>query len=116
MKLGSNIIDIQKKNRCIVLQTLMEHPKISRVDLARITELNKTTITNIIREFLEKGIVKDVGQISSSNGRKVAGISLRMDDVVSVILCIRKDYVAVAVCNVHGVIDNYVRSPYRDDS
>ena len=32
MKLGSNIIDIQKKNRSIVLQTLMEHPEISRVE------------------------------------------------------------------------------------
>ena len=116
MKLGSNIIDIQKKNRCIVLQTLMEHPEISRVDLVRITELNKATITNIIRDFLEMGIVKDIGQISASNGRKVAGLSLCMDDVVSVILCIRKDYVAAAVCNVHGEIRNYVKVPYRDDS
>ena len=115
MKLGSNIIDIQKKNRCIVLQTLMEHPEISRVDLVRITELNKATITNIVREFLELGIVKDVGRISSSNGRKVAGISLVMQEVVSVILCIRKDYVTAAVCDVHGRIDNYVRIPYLDE-
>lgn len=51
----------------------MEHPEISRVDLVRITELNKATITNIIRDFLEMGIVKAIGQISSSNGRKVVG-------------------------------------------
>ena len=116
MKLGSNIIDIQKKNRCIVLQTLMEHPEISRVDLSHITELNKATITNIIRDFLEMGIVKNVGRISSKDGRKVAGISLCMYDVVAVILCIRKDYVAAAVCNVHGEIENYVKVSYRDDS
>jgi len=116
MKLGSNIIDIQKKNRCIVLQKLMEHPEISRVDLVRITELNKATITNIIHEFLEMDIVKEIGQISSRSGRKVAGISLCMDDVVSVILCIRKEYVAAAVCNVHGKLENYVKVPYRDDS
>lgn len=116
MKLGSNIIDIQKRNRCIVLQTLMEHPEISRVDLVHITELNKATITNIIRDFLELGIVKNVGRISSKDGRKVAGISLCMYDVVAVILCIRKDYVAAAVCNIHGEIANYVKVPYRDDS
>lgn len=116
MKLGSNIIDIQKKNRCIVLQTLMEHPKISRVDLVRITELNKATITNIIRDFMEIGIVKDIGQISSSNGRRVAGISLCMEDVVSVIVCIRKDYVSTAVCSIQGVIDNQIKAVYKDDS
>lgn len=116
MKLGSNIIDIQKKNRCIVLQTLMEHPEISRVDLVRITELNKATITNIVREFLEIGIVKEIGQIEASNGRKVAGISLRMDDVATVILCVRKNYVATAVCDVHGHIAHYTKAVYNDDS
>ena len=50
MKLGINIEDVQKKNRCIVLQTLMEHSEISRVDLVRITNLNKATITNIIQK------------------------------------------------------------------
>lgn len=116
MKLGSNIIDIQKKNRCIVLQSLMEHPEISRVDLVRITQLNKATITNIVREFLEIGIVKEVGQIEASNGRKVAGISLCMNDIASVILCIRKSYVATAVCDVHGHISNYTEAVYTDDS
>ena len=115
MKLGSNIIDIQKKNRCIVLQTLMEYPEISRVDLVRITELNKATITNIIQEFLDMGIVKKVGQIRASNGRKVAGIRLCMENVVSVILCIRKNYFEVAVCNVHGDIENYVMASYRSE-
>ena len=64
MKLGINIEDVQKKNRCIVLQTLMEHSEISRVDLVRITNLNKATITNIIQNFLELGIVKNVGSIT----------------------------------------------------
>ena len=116
MKLGVNIIDVQRKNRCIVLQALMEYPEISRVDLVRITDLNKATITNIIHEFLELGIVKEIGQIESSNGRKVAGLRLGMEDAVSVILSIRKDRLGAAVCNVHGEIDNYVQVPYRDDS
>lgn len=116
MKLGSNIIDIQKKNRCMVLQTLMEYPEISQADLVRITELNKATISNIIREFRERGIVRDVGKIEASNGRRVAGISLCMDDVVSVILCIRKNYVSSSVCNVHGEIANYHKVMYLDES
>ena len=116
MKLGVNIIDVQRKNRCIVLQALMAAGEISRVDLARITELNKATITNIIREFLEIGIVKEIGQIESSNGRKVAGIRLEMRDAVSVILSIRKDRFGTAICNMRGEIEHYVQIPYRDDN
>lgn len=115
MKLGSNIIDIQKKNRSIVLQTLMEHPEISRVELARITELNKATITNIIHEFLHAGIVKEIGQIEASNGRKVAGLSLSMEGAVTVVVYIHASYMLTAVCNVHGRIENDTWISYRDD-
>lgn len=115
MKLGSNIIDIQKKNRSIVLQTLMEHPEISRVELARITQLNKATITNIIHEFLHAGIVKEIGQIEASNGRKVAGLSLCMEGVVTVVVYIHTSYMLTAVCNMHGKIENDTWTAYRDD-
>lgn len=115
MKLGSNINDIQKKNRSIVLQTLMEHPEISRVELARITELNKATITNIIHEFFSAGIVKEIGPIEASNGRKVAGLSLCMEDTVTVVIYIHNTYMMTAVCNVHGKIRNDTWIAYRDD-
>ncbi len=114
MKLGINIEDVQKKNRCIVLQTLMEHSEISRVDLVRITNLNKATITNIIQNFLELGIVKNVGSITSSSGRKVSGISLCMEDTVSIVLCIRKSHFRTAVCNIKGKIINLQDIAYKD--
>lgn len=114
MKLGINIEDVQKRNRCIVLQALMEHSEISRVDLVRITNLNKATITNIIQNFLDLGIVKNVGSITSSNGRKVAGLSLCMEDTVSIVLCIRKSHFRTAICNIKGEISNCRDIRYKD--
>ena len=57
MKMGINSNEMQKANRCLVLKILMENPCITRHNLAQKTGLHKATITNIINEFLEMGII-----------------------------------------------------------
>lgn len=107
MKLGRNIQDIQRKNRCVVLQTMLEQKEISRVDLSRVTQLNKATITNIIRDFIERGIVEEIGAIEASNGRRTAGLSLKMDEVVIITLRVYQNEIHAAICNIHGKLEEY---------
>lgn len=57
MKLGINSNEMQKVNRCLVLKILMENNHMTRHELAAKTGLHKTTITNIINEFLDIGII-----------------------------------------------------------
>ena len=64
MKLGINSNEMQKVNRCLVLKILMENSHMTRHELAAKTGLHKTTITNIINEFL------DIGIITSNNDGK----------------------------------------------
>lgn len=64
MKLGINSNEMQKANRCLVLKILMENGSLTRQKLALKTGLHKATITNIINEFLEIGIIT-----SDSNGK-----------------------------------------------
>jgi len=66
MKLGINSNEMQKANRCLVLKILMENGSITRQKLSLKTGLHKATITNIINEFLEIGIIT-----SNSNGSNV---------------------------------------------
>ena len=66
MKLGINSNEMQKANRCLVLKILMENGSITRQKLSLKTGLLKATITNIINEFLEIGIIT-----SNSNGSNV---------------------------------------------
>lgn len=66
MKLGINSNEMQKANRCLVLKILMENGSITRQKLALKTGLHKATITNIINEFLEIGIIT-----SNNNGKNV---------------------------------------------
>lgn len=112
MKLGGNINDVHKANRCLVLKILTRVDKISRVDLSRKTGLNKATITNIINEFARMGIVENSGSVQASNGRKTAGVSLNMHDVLTVVIRINRYRLSFGLCDVHGELSHLKKVPY----
>lgn len=58
---GSNIVRVKSHNMRAILLALLHHQHVSRVDLARLTGLSTTTITNLIAELLEQGIVVEAG-------------------------------------------------------
>ena len=57
---GSNINFVKLHNMQVVLQSLLYEPDLSRVQLAHRTNLSNTTITHLIAELLEQGIVSEV--------------------------------------------------------
>ena len=57
MRRGMNSMEMQKNNRILVLKTLQEKGMMTRAELAVELNLQKATITNIINEFYEMGIV-----------------------------------------------------------
>lgn len=113
MKLGGNSEDMRRKNRCTVLEILLRNEKISRVDLSRQTGLNKATITNIINDFSQIGIIDSIGSVVASNGRKTAGISLNMHDTVTAVIRINRYEMEFAFCDVHGQITDLKRVDYK---
>lgn len=115
MKLGGNSEDMRMKNRCTILEILLRTEKISRADLARLTGLNKATITNIINDFIHIGIINDIGAVVASNGRKTAGISLNMRDTVTLVIRINRYEMSFAFCNVHGEVTDLRTEDYSDD-
>ncbi len=116
VKLGTNISDIQKSNRSLVFNKLLKDGPISRIDLARQTGMNKATITNIVQNFIGRGVVKDIGSINSSNGRRVSGISLSMDSVVSIIMRIQANNLIFCTSTLDGTIENYRSEYYFSDT
>lgn len=102
MKAVQNIEGIQKVNRCTVIQLMIEQKVISRADIARMTGLNKATVTNIINETLEMGIVVDYGSILDSNGRKSAGLSLNLESVVILVIKINREVIDFGICTITG--------------
>lgn len=58
---GSNSSKVKSHNQRAILLALLRHKLVSRVDLAQLTGLSSTTITNLIAELLEQGIVTEEG-------------------------------------------------------
>ena len=63
----------------------------TRAELAVELNLQKATITNIINEFYEMGIVEVIGE--SAAGRRGEKLNLKLDDIFTMSIGItRKDY------------------------
>lgn len=58
---GSSSTSIKSHNMRAVLLTLLRHPYASRVHIAELIGLSTTTVTNLITELLEQGIVVEDG-------------------------------------------------------
>ncbi|MEM7032261.1 MAG: ROK family transcriptional regulator [Chloroflexota bacterium] len=67
--LGNNIIKVKAHNLQIILRILLQHEPVSRVQLAELTGLSSTTITNLIAELQDQDIVvEDGNQVRGQNG------------------------------------------------
>src|SRR6266508_174251 len=69
-RIGRNLGDVKLINRAVIFRTIREMGPISRADLAKISRLNPATVTHIIRELFEQGIVEEVGLGESRGGRR----------------------------------------------
>ena len=65
MRRGMNSMEMQKNNRILVFKTLQEKGMMTRAELAVELNLQKATITNIINEFFEMGIVEVNGETAA---------------------------------------------------
>ncbi|MGC8590530.1 MarR family transcriptional regulator, partial [Athalassotoga sp.] len=59
------INEVRVKNTIKVLDLIMRHGEISRVDLAREMDLTKTTISDIVSNLIEKGFVREKRRVTS---------------------------------------------------
>lgn len=68
---GSNSSTVKSHNLRTILYMLLRHDYISRARMAEMTGLSTTTITNLITELLDQGIVAEEG--NEANHRRGAG-------------------------------------------
>jgi glucokinase-like ROK family protein len=66
---GRSISDVKVHNARAVLLALLRCGAASRVDLARMTGLSSTTITNLITELIDHGLVLEAGKEHATGAR-----------------------------------------------
>ncbi len=111
MKAGLNSIEMQKNNRALVFKSLLEEP-MTRAELATNLGLQKGTITNIINDFLEIGIVAVNGDAAA--GRRGEKLTLKLDGMYVLVACVtRKDY-QVALYTLDGKEINRIKYTFEE--
>lgn len=90
---------VKAHNRALVLYALLTHPHISRQEIARLTMLAPSTVSNITGELIEQGLARRAGSIGatgagrkselltrSASARRVAAVHLTPERCVAAVL------------------------------
>ncbi len=107
--LGSNVSHMKRHNLRAILQMLLRYQPVSRADLVELTGLSPTTITNLISELLEQGIVAEDGVSPSGQrgvGRPRTLLRLVPEARHAIGIHIGVGSVRVAVANLHAQLSS----------
>ena len=66
---GRTVRDLRRGNRTVVLQRLYFDGPMSRFELAQATGLSGGSISNVVAELVEDGLVEEAGTVESDGGR-----------------------------------------------
>jgi predicted NBD/HSP70 family sugar kinase len=101
-------------NRELVLRTITDHQTISRAEIARITKLTRTTVSDAVGALLNEGLVKEVGFGSSLGGKNPILLSLVADSRYLIGLNLAQDRFVGAIVNLRGNIRQICELPVVD--
>jgi predicted NBD/HSP70 family sugar kinase len=95
---------IRDINRQIVLNYIRERGPISRADIARETELQRSTVSLIVEDLVVEGLVEELGIGESTGGRPPNLLKLRADGPMAIGVDITIPHTTVATCNLLGQV------------
>jgi predicted NBD/HSP70 family sugar kinase len=93
---------IRDINRQIVLNYVREREPISRAEIARETELQRSTVSAIVEDLKTEGLVEEVGEGESTGGRRPTLLKLRAADAIALGVSITPTCTTVATSDLAG--------------
>lgn len=88
-------------NRDVVLELIRERQPISRADLARLSGLQRSTVSLIIEDLLKDGWIREGAMARRPRGRRPTLLNLN-DDLAMIVCDIRPTQAVVAVVDLNG--------------
>ena len=98
-------------NERLVVRTLYDFGPISRAEVARLTGLTRTTVSDVVAVLLDDGVVREVGRGPSSGGK--APILVEVDDDARLVvgLDLGEEHFSGSLVNLRGEIRRTVALP-----
>lgn len=101
----------KEHNRNLVFKTILEQESISRADIARATRLTRTTVSDIVNELIQDGLVEEVGIGSSRGGKSPILLSVVEDSRTMIGLDLAQNQFSGAVVNLCGKLHQTLSLP-----
>jgi N-acetylglucosamine repressor len=104
----------RQHNRSLILRTIFAQNLVSRAELARVTNLTRTTVSEIVSILIEEGLVEEVGMGESMGGKTPILLSVVADSRYLIGLNLAQDKFIGAIVNLCGEIKEIVEAPVPD--
>jgi len=114
IKSNSQSIKIQNTN--LLIKTLIEVQETSRIELARLTTLNKATVSSIISDLIEKKLVIETSKTIRTSGRSANIIALNKQAGCIFSLELQPNQIISAITNLYGEILYEFQLPIEDST
>jgi len=93
---------IRDINRQIVLNYVREREPISRAEIARETDLQRSTVSAIVDALTAEGLVEEIGEGESTGGRPPTMLRLRTAGAIAIGVAVTPDVTTVACSDLVG--------------
>jgi hypothetical protein len=104
----------KEHNRNLVFKTVLEQESISRADIARGTHLTRTTVSDIVAELIDEGLVHEVGIGSSTGGKSPILLSVVEDARTLIGLDLAQNRFSGAIVNLCGGLREMISLPVNE--
>lgn len=99
---GTNLEDVQEINRSLVLRLIRRFKVCSRANIAKETGLRQATISNIVNDLIDWGLVKETGIIEGEKGRRSIGVTLNIEKYKVIGLRLTRNYCTIGLFDLFG--------------
>jgi predicted NBD/HSP70 family sugar kinase len=103
----------KQHNRDLVFNTILANELISRAEIARSTQLTRTTVSEVVAGLIGEGLVEEAGFSSSVGGKPSIQLSLVADSRYRIGLNLARDRFTGAVVNLRGDLKDTVEIPVQ---
>lgn len=101
----------KEHNRNLVLKTILERESISRADVARVTHLTRTTVSDLVGELMAEGLVEAVGRGVSQGGKNPILLSIVPDARYLIGVDLAHKQFRAAIVNLCGELRQFSSAP-----
>ena len=89
-------------NLSLLSKLIRKNPGVSRADLTAKTNLSPTTVSSLVAELIENGLVREIGVGESAAGRKPILLELIPNGRIGLGISVNHDGILVAPVNLVG--------------